>query len=161
MNNSYQAKNGFKTFLLTLVVSLGVFGVVYYITSYPVYELDIDSATEGTTENKATDKNMGVLGDKDTSPFGSLNEESPSVSQRVVLAGADELDALDSPADTETPETAPTVPSTTQSTVPDTGIAGMTISLFISLLILSAGIYYICLGPRKLALKTFEDNLLE
>lgn len=144
MNNTYQAKNGFKTFLLTLVISLSVFGVVYYVTSYPSYRIDIDSHTGGSPEE------VEVLSDSSsaTSPFAQLTKEEVSTPKRVVLAGS-----------TVSSGTSPQ--ETTQSTVPDTGVISMTISLFISLVILFAGVYYIYLGPHKLALKSFENKILE
>jgi len=149
MNNTYQAKNGFKTFLLTLVISLGVFGAVYYITSYPSYSIDIDSHT-GSSFNEE------VLSDSSSSPFAQLNKQIDSP-RRVVLSGSTEEGDL-----TEEPTApSPTVPETTQSTVPDTGITSMTVSLLVSLIILSAGVYYVYLGPRKLALQNFEDRILE
>jgi len=161
MNNAYQAKNGFKTFLLTLVISLGVFGVVYYITSYPSYSVDIDAHTAGS-EGKD-------LSDGSESAFASLNTEM-NTPRRVVLAGATaEGDATtgvvstggSTPASSATTVPTATTQETTQSTVPDTGVTSLTVSLLVSLVVLSLGIYYVYLGPRKLALRSFEDRLLE
>ncbi|MBP8961131.1 hypothetical protein KBG31_02820 [Patescibacteria group bacterium] len=153
MNNSYQAKNGFKTFLLTLVISLGVFGVVYYITSYPTYKVDIESHT-GVSQKD-------VLSDSDQSPFAQLNTEM-NAPRRVVLSGATEGGSGgDTGAPAKTPAPASVVNETTQSTVPDTGVASLTLSLLVSLVVLCAGLYYVYLGPRKLALQKFEDRILE
>lgn len=148
MNNSYQAKNGFKTFLVTLVISLGVFGLVYYLTSYPTYEVDIESSTGGESVGVVESAKSDLVSDDpvkvEKSPFGELNTQTPDVPRRTVLAGAD------------------TTEETTESTtpVPDTGMMGMTVSLFASLLVLAGGLYYIYLGPRSLALKSFEDRFL-
>ncbi len=158
MNNAYQAKNGFKTFLLTLVISLGVFGVVYYITSYPSYKVDIDSHTGSSQED--------VLSDSAESPFAQLNTEM-NTPRRVVLSGATEeeleedSDVVEPTSVTEAPAPVATTQETTQSTVPDTGVASLTFSLLISLIVLCSGLYYVYLGPRKLALQKFEDRILE
>ncbi len=149
MNNAYQAKNGFKTFLLTLVISLGVFGVVYYITSYPSYSVDIEAHT-GSSENE-------VLSDSEESAFASLNTEM-NTPRRVVLAGAT-VEGEETEGTTAVPVA--TTQETTQSTVPDTGVTSLTLSLLVSLVVLCSGIYYVYLGPRKLALQSFEDRILE
>ncbi len=158
MNNSHQAKNGFKTFLVTLIISLGVFAAVYYLTSYPSYEMDIEETTGGKTTEKEVSsdkgKQLGMANQKEVgeaSPFAELNSKEYDVRPREVLAGADEI------SDEGLPEGF-TAPETTQSTVPDTGTLGMTISLFVSLAILSGGFYYVYLNPRKLALQSFEDQ---
>ncbi len=155
MNNRHQAQNGFKTFVLTLLISLGVFGVVYYITSYPTHTIDIDEHT----------RSEETLGYEDSSPFAELNREDSSVPRRDVLAemeGPENEEALgeDLHQEEQTAEEE-TVTATGEATpVPDTGVAGLTISLFASLLVLAAGLTYIYLGPRSLALKSFEDDIL-
>lgn len=146
MNNSYQAKNGFKTFIVTLTISLGVFGAVYYLTSYPTYKVDIEESTGGTVgevESARSDLSERAL--VEDSPFKELKKQTPDVPRRVVLAGADQV-----------PETT----QTTESTVPETGVFGITFSLFVSLLILAGGLYYVYLGPRSLALQRFENRFL-
>ncbi|MBD3365940.1 hypothetical protein GF360_01200 [candidate division WWE3 bacterium] len=173
MNNSYQAKNGFKTFLVTLIISLGVFAAVYYLTSYPTYQLDIEESTgdsmgrvESLEEDvEASDEKGAVAGDKDAreedsaeSPFADLNKTEVSVPRRSVLAGAD--GATEEETATGTTTTTTTTPETTESTVPDTGILSITLSLVASLVILGGGIYYVYLGPRNLALESFEDKFL-
>jgi len=154
MNNNYQAQKGFKTFLVTLFISLGIFIAVYYVTSYPSYKIDIEESTGGELPGRAdvneTELAVAPVSEK-KSPFRQLNDTKMDVSKRAVLAGSDE---------NVTPEV-PTVPlDTPESTVPDTGSFAVTISLFFSLCMLGAGLYYIYLGPRKLALKSFEDRFL-
>jgi len=163
MNNNYQAQKGFKTFLVTLVISLGIFVAVYYVTSYPSYKIDIEESTGGRLVGRTdvTETELAVAPvSEEKSPFGQLNDTEIDVPRRVVLAGVDENITPDVP--TVPDETLPTeLPSdTSESTVPDTGSFAMTISLFSSLCMLGAGLYYIYLGPRKLALKSFEDHFL-
>lgn len=148
MNNSHQAKNGFKTFLVTLIISLGVFAAVYYLTSYPTYQVDIEESTGGSVGRVESERDEKLAMNKEeNSPFGDLKDTDINVPRRAVLAGADTAEEE-------------SFQETTESTVPDTGMFGMTLSLFISLLILSMGIYYVYLGPRSLALRDFEDRFL-
>jgi len=163
MNNSYQAQKGFKTFLVTLVISLGIFIAVYYVTSYPSYKINIEESTGGELLGRTavgeTELAISPVSEE-KSPFRQLNDTEMAVSKRVVLAGSDENIVPEVPA--VPAETAPIgVPSDTpESTVPDTGSFAVTISLFFSLCMLGAGLYYVYLGPRKLALKSFEDHFL-
>lgn len=160
MNNNYQAQKGFKTFLVTLVISLGIFIAVYYVTSYPSYKIDIEESTGGEllgrVEVNKTELAVAPVSEE-KSPFRQLTDTEMNVPKRAVLAGSDENITPDMSA-----ETLPTgLPSdTSESTVPDTGSFAMTISLFSSLCMLGAGLYYVYLGPRKLALKSFEDRFL-
>jgi hypothetical protein len=162
MNNKHQAQNGFKTFLLTLVISLGVFGVVYYVTSYPVSMVDIEEHTDIDSEGEA-------LGEATSSPFADLSTSTGDAPRRTVLSGSDALEedstsdeTLVSEEDQDTTTTTTSAEETAETTpVPDTGIMGLTISLFLSLGVLVAGFYYVYLGPRSLALRSFEDDLLD
>jgi len=163
MNTNYQAQKGFKTFLVTLVISLGIFVAVYYVTSYPSYKIDIEESTGGKVSGRTdvAETKLAVSPiSEEKSPFRQLNDTEISVPRRAVLAGSDENLISEYPS---APDETPLVEEpadTPESTVPDTGSFGMTVSLFSSLCVLGAGLYYIYLGPRKLALRSFEDRFL-
>jgi len=157
MNNSYQAKSGFKTFIFALIISLGLFGVFYYITSYSADTVDIETHSE-----------VKVLGSDIESAFEKLAEEKMDTQPRYVLAGADNLDDLDDAYGEdydgdymgglgyETEET-------TESTdgVPETGSVSITLAFMLSLTIISYALYTFWLGPRKVALSRFERGFFE
>ncbi|MFA6981632.1 MAG: hypothetical protein WC243_01240 [Patescibacteria group bacterium] len=129
MNNSYQAKSGFKTFALVFMVSLGVFFLFYYLTSSASKEVDIESYSAPRED---------VLGEStEKSAFEELSEQKMEPSK--VLAGA-------------------TTRETTQSTVPVTGTTEITFALFSGMTILTLGAYTLWTNPRKKALATFEKN---
>lgn len=139
MNSLDQAQKGFKTFIITLIVSLVSFSFLYYLISgFSARDVDINDSAEAASP-KVISANV------DKNPFEKLSREKVDVPAKVVLAGADV-------ADTDTPES-------TQATVPDTGATEITYALFISLVILSVGGYLIALGPRNLALSGFERKV--
>ena len=49
----------------------------------------------------------------------------------------------------------------TQSTVPDTGVAGMTIGLIISIALFAFFAYIVFINPRKYALSRFERGVMD
>lgn len=148
MNNSYQAKTGFKTFIITLVISLVVFSSLYYIatssgsdTSVPEDGADKQTSMD-TNENTNTDTNRKVASAEDYSVFEVLAAEDTKVSDTggkggAVLAGADE---------------------STESTVPDTGSNTMMVASVMGIGLLSFAGYILINNPRKLALSTFEKK---
>lgn len=143
MDKQQQAKNGFKTFMTTLVVALVVFGGIYYAASS---ELQIND--EPTDTGKATEVSYNVRGTSDeNSIFGELNKTAPQV-----LAGTDVVDT------TTTTETAVTTEETQETTVPDTGSETL-IGTVITLTAFSIATYFIVNNPRKFALNKFESNI--
>lgn len=141
MNNA-QAKNGFKTFIITLSISLVVFSALYYFIT--------DSSPEISIEDDNVEvSSVEVVNEDDPSVFGTIAMESKTIpatgQQAAVLAGTDVVDTTE----------------TTQSTtpVPDTGSTQITMGLLVSFVILSLGTYLIKLGPRNLALASFEQRV--
>jgi len=140
MNNSAQAKNGFKTFIATLVLSLGTFAVLYYVTT--------DSQRTAEPVNVKTPQK--VLGKSTTTDerkaqsnvFKDLSKKRIDTPAKVVLAGADEQ--------TQSTESAP---------VPETGTIQITAGFIASLVILTIGLYVIKADPRKKALRSFENSI--
>ena len=141
MNNSQQAQKGFKTFVLTLSVSLIVFSVIYYFLTSTTQPNDSEQANAGLKgqvqePKKTTMKTEPTL-------FGKLAKEQVESSGKAVLAGA-----------TSSPET---TQSTT--TVPVTGMFGITVGLAASLVIFLTGLLVILKNPRKIALSGFEKRV--
>ena len=165
--NSDSAKNGFKTFILTLSISLIVFSVVYYLVtnsggdtssapyqastapvmteSFPSDALALESGTEqvaGTSDFSTSSTNSSVFGEIVDKPVDVV-----PVDAGVVLAGA-----------TSSPTTQTTGSG---SAVPETGVVGITAGLLVSLVFFLTGMYYIASNPRKSALGGFEKKILK
>lgn len=128
--NEQQAKSGFKTFAVTLILSLIIFGAVYYlITDNTMNGVDIENELSARIQAE------------EYSAFGELSTQKLDVPSRAILGGAE----------------GPT--ETTESTVPDTG-SNMTLGMIISITTLSFGFYIVVSNPRKFALKFFEKGFL-
>ncbi len=146
MNNSESAQKGFKTFILTLSVSLIVFSVVYYfLSNYPANKSSNSPQAVATTSTTAS-----VEGAKDertdqadtsTSVFGAIVNKKPQ-GKAQVLSGA-------------------TQASQSTTAVPTTGIAGITIGLALSFGLFLAAIIFTSMNPRKMALRSFEKEVLK
>jgi len=154
MNTSEQAKKGFKTFLITLSVSLVLFSFVYYVVTDSRDEFNIDDASSvsaitntntnspevaGTTDAKQDDTKVTVGSSNPESLFGEINKMKDSPKQRTVLAGATQ---------------------TSQSSVPETGVDSITYALIGSSLLLGIGVFIYMYGPRKIAIRSFEKEVI-
>lgn len=133
------AASSFRTFILTLSISLIVFSAIYYVMSSSGMDTDV-------FENSLSDssiKEESVKGVSQESVFGDIAIKEPETQPRFVLAGVDE------------------VQETTQSTtsVPVTGISSITMGLFGALIFFVAGLIVVASNPRKLALDTFEKTV--
>jgi hypothetical protein len=159
MSQAEQAQKGFKTFILTLSISLIVFSAVYYVI------------TNGSLKNSAPniDSSENTSTKADT-VFGQLaNQKMDDVQSKSVLAAEDEIlpeeDSVDvlladgtTPTDTTTMTTSePTVATGT----PQGGVTSITLGLLTSLGIFMYAMYVISRDPRRLALRRFENNVTE
>jgi len=155
--NSDSAKSGFKTFILTLSISLIVFSVIYYLvtngsedSNTSAYQASLAPAavSEEPKEVLGTEAdNAPAIESEEVSIFGELaaaDVKSPSTGSAAVLAGA----------------TSSPTPQTTSS-VPETGLVGITAGLLVSLVFFLTGMYYISSNPRKSALTGFEKKVLK
>ena len=145
MYNEQQAKNGFKTFIVTLSVSLLLFGALYYVITDFSDKVDIESSTT-EAKNTLSYNSPEVKGTASYSVFGEMTNNTVNEKSGVVLAETTETDTTT----TETEES-------TSATVPDTGseqIAGMVLAVGS----LSMAAYVLLVGPRKLALSAFEKD---
>jgi hypothetical protein len=148
MNNSESAKKGFRTFLLTLSISLMVFSAIYYALTNYQGDKSSESQTVAVANTDRTQE-VNVQGAKDAkeavvagetgSVFAELAKKKPEAKVQQVLAGAT------------------SAPQTTQS-VPDTGAVEITIGLVLSLVFFVAGMAIVAMNPRKLALRSFEKH---
>jgi hypothetical protein len=155
MNNSAQAKNGFKTFIATLVISLILFGVIYYLLTGGTGVISIESDPVGVSEGAVAQ--LIETDEESESVFGSLARQS--VPRGAVLSETDEADFVymdDFLNEMATMEQAS--PSTVP--VPETGFSGMTYALIISSMISVLGIYLLIIEPRRRALSGFERKVL-
>ncbi len=155
--NSDSAKSGFKTFILTLSISLIVFSVIYYLVTNGSEDSNTAAYQASVAPAAVTEEPKAVLGAEAETPsaveaeessvFGDLAEadvKTPSTGSAAVLAGA-----------TSSPTTQ------TTSSVPETGLVGITAGLLISLVFFLTGMYYISSNPRKAALSGFEKKVLK
>jgi len=163
MNNSESAKRGFRTFILTLSISLMVFSALYYALT--TYNPQKDSGEErveavNTAGLSGSDNSRDsvpstvtkgsetpdVQGAKDQrTVFGAVANSKPTARPQEVLAGAT------------------SAPQTTQSVtpVPSTGFTEMTIGLLLSFSLFVGAMIYSFLNPRKLALSNFEKKIVK
>jgi hypothetical protein len=146
MNNSESAKKGFRTFILTLSISLMVFSAVYYVlTTYTPQNEQTENQTAAVTKEESV-QSQDVQGAKDEKTvFGEIAGKKPQTRPQEVLAGAT------------------SAPQTTQSTtsVPTTGYIEMTVGLILSLTLFVGAMVYNLMNPRKLALSRFEKKALK
>ena len=133
------AASSFRTFILTLSISLIVFSAIYYVMSSS--GMDTDVFENSLSDSSVTEES--VKGTSSESVFGEIATREPETQARFVLAGTDEVE------------------ETTQSTttVPETGILSVTTGLFGALIFFIAGLIVVALNPRKLALDTFEKTV--
>lgn len=143
MNSYDHAQKGFKTFLVTLTISLVVFSVLYYFLSNQAPN-DINAGAP--KETASASKYIAS-----TSPFEDLANKKIAVQPKTVLAGSTVADTTGTTGTTTTTTTAQTTAS-----VPNTGSTEVTIAFVISGLLLMVGFYVLYLNPRKLALQNFE-----
>ncbi|NMB91752.1 hypothetical protein GYA37_02805 [candidate division WWE3 bacterium] len=146
-NSSFSVKENagksFKTFVLTLSVSLIIFSVVYYVMS-------VNSSNQESFDNSLSDNvvEKEVKGVEQKSVFNEIASKDPGVQAKEVLAGS-------------TVATTAEVQQTTQSAADlQTGTFSITAGLFIALIIFLSTLVFVLNNPRKLALSSFEKNAL-
>ncbi len=142
MNNSTVAKNGFKTFLITLSITLVVFSFVYYLATDSTSVTGIEEVEESVSvqpAEPAQESEAFVTDTEEKGPFAVLVQQELNEEVPVVLGSAD-------------------IPETTQSTVPDTGDSTLTYMAFLSAVVFLGGIYFLITSPRKKALLLFEKE---
>jgi hypothetical protein len=157
MNPETQAKNGFKTFIVTLSVSLVVFSALYYVVNDVSGNVDIEDYQAIEKKAVAFEVEKEVKGAKTESAFGLLANTTP-LEEPQVLAGTDDATTTtDTTTATTTTTTTATTDETVESTVPETGSATL-MGTLVSVGLFSVALYFILVGPRKFALASFEDR---
>ena len=149
MNNEQQAKNGFKTFVVTLSVSLVIFCALYYLITGFSNEINIEDSTasSGVGNTTVVYKPNEVAESEDVkgattqaSVFNEIAQAPVGGQAATVLSEHDE-----------------TV-ETTESTVPETGSETM-LGVIMTVAAFSAVAYFLLIGPRNLALSGFEKEI--
>lgn len=135
--NDQTAKAGFKTFIITLSVSLALFGVLYYlISSSTTPKADIENEVTSNELASTTSGETVTNKDQKAAVFQELSKTTPA---NVLGAAAESTQGTTS--------------------VPVTGSTEITIALLLSLAILGYGGLNYLRGPRKLAISKFEKDL--
>jgi hypothetical protein len=165
MNSKTQAQKGFKTFILTLAISLAVFSGIYYIINAEDDSAVMKTVVEDESAN-VLDARVDEVTTNEAETLGEKTERKDETeSVFAELAGAKNLavgkESKDEDKESGSVLAGADVVETTESTVPDTGIAGPTTGIILTLVILSLVIYIYFVGPRKLALSSFEKDLLD
>ena len=150
MSSKEQAKKGFKTFILTLIISLVIFSGIYYLINAEGEDNyhDGSSTAEESIEVLGSETKKEDTLDEGESVFADLAgtagvKEEPTVD---VLAGTDSVDTTSTidtaavPATVTTTPTADTTATVAESTVPDTGVSGPTMGVVLTLIILGFAI---------------------
>jgi len=143
-NSSFSVKENagksFKTFVLTLSISLIVFSVVYYV-------MTINSSKQEAFDNPLGDtaavKEVAGVSDTSKSVFKEIASKNPGVMPKEVLAGSTVAD---------------TTQTTQSTTVPQTGTVSITVGLFVALVMFLSALIIVSSNPRRLALLSFEKN---
>ena len=148
MYTEQQAKSGFKTFVVTLSVSLLLFGALYYLITGFSQEIDIEDSSastdggETTVVYNASDANKEVMGaTTQSSVFGEIAQAPVNAHPETVLAAG-------------------VFAKTTESPVPATG-SNTLLGITMAVASFSAAAYVLLIGPRKLALSGFEREITE
>jgi len=149
--NSETASKGFKTFILTLAISLIVFsGIYYFVTNYAsdqsfVAVSDTEVSYKKSTEEVEKESVQGTTDSRSNSFKELIEKDDLGVAPQQVLAGA------------EIAEVTETTESTTA--VPETGAFGITLGLVLSFVLFGAGLFVVYLNPRNLAISGFEKKV--
>ena len=156
MNNSYEAKRGFITFITTLVIASGIFFTAYYA----VNKLNSQAALETqkaqtftTTENQPA---------ASTSPSTETKAEKPSIFAE--LAKSPDTITLNTKAKPGVLGVFDTPGASGQSTgsiapKPNTGSESIASIFLLSAVLISVGFYFGADKSRKLAIKAFEKDI--
>jgi hypothetical protein len=165
MNNSESAKKGFKTFILTLSISLIVFSAIYYaLTTYsptsgstPLADAQALGAaavaetpvtTPAVSADKPTDNVKGITTERKEETktvFATIAEKKPNTHAQEVLGGM----------------TVATETTQSGNGVPATGYVEMTIGLVASMMIFVGVMVYTSMNPRRIALHSFEKRVIK
>lgn len=165
MNYETQAQNGFKTFVITLGISLIAFSAIYYLVSDVSGNVDIESKTEkavvvqtpkqevaGATVQSQPTPNAQLAAQPNTVPAPTPAVAQPSVFNEISQKPVNAKPMVTSVLGAATETTQSTVPNTGSETLIGTLLAGGFFSI---------ALYLLMVGPRKLAIEGFENEMLK
>jgi len=171
MNDNYtattQVQKGFKTFILTLSVSLIIFSIIYYFISdaQPMESLNSVADNEDSMVLASNDTEEDIEEAEDKTVFGQISASPVVTTSRAVLAGSTTgmSTGLSNAAGTRV-STAPasTAPDkvTSGSAVPNGGVTELTWGFFVSMISFALGFIVISKDPRRVAMQHFEEKML-
>lgn len=190
MNATQQAKNGLKTFIVTFLGSLLIFGSFYY------FLLEASSKDVNVEESASiAEQSPQVVGDTEVALPAQVAEQVTAAPEEPVVEPADVMGAtaqveeatLSEPAyydneeetveeamgaspfaylaaqevNTEQKAVLAGTSQTTQSSVPSTGMTSVTVGFIVSTGLFSFFLYMIFLNPRRYALSKFERTVVK
>ncbi|MBI2414301.1 hypothetical protein HYV31_00445 [candidate division WWE3 bacterium] len=152
MNYETQAQNGFKTFVITLSISLVAFSAIYYLISDVSGNVDIENSEKAVVVQTPKQEVAGTTSSQDMAGGKLALDTQPSVfseiSQKPVNAKTAVVGVLGAASES------------TQSSVPDTGSETLSGALLAGGFFAIA-LYLLMVGPRKLAIEGFENEILK
>jgi hypothetical protein len=162
MTTSDSAKKGFKTFILTLSVSLIIFSVIYYVLTNNTGSAQNQNtytkqAAVTTPTTVTTDTQVAAAIKDTTSPFKKLQNAPVNAQPQEVLGTETAANTSDNSVTVNNVVAVNTAVSP-QSTIPSTGTVSITIGLLLSLTTFIAGLIWLTMNPRKIALQGFEKR---
>ena len=183
MNANEQAQKGFKTFILTLSISLIVFSVIYYLISNNS-NFEQNSDLVGDSSNTQPVVNAEAAEVVQPEAPAEIVEAPTQVDETVAVAAVEEevTEALVAEAESEvagiateasvfeqlaaqtgtTRQTGAVLAGaseSSQSTVPVTGVTSVTIGLVSSLVIFFGVMLFMSKDPRRFAMSGFEKKM--
>jgi hypothetical protein len=152
-NNSYSvqtnAGKSFRTFLLTLSISLILFSAVYYF-------LTTNASKPESLETSFNESKAVVNKVVDNSDVKESGEVAGAVVEKTVFG---EIATKDTGGQVRQVLAAATDAPQTTTTAPNTGTTSVTIGLFSAFIFFIASLFVVSNNPRRLALNTFEKNI--
>ena len=185
MNANEQAQKGFKTFILTLSISLIVFSVIYYlISNNSNFEQNSDLVGDSSNTQPVVNAEAAEVVQPEAPAEIVEAPTEPQVDETVAVAAVEEevTEALVAEAESEvagiateasvfeqlasqtgtTRQTGAVLAGaseSSQSTVPVTGVTSVTFGLIASLVIFFGVMLFMSKDPRRFAMSGFEKKM--
>ena len=183
MNANEQAQKGFKTFILTLSISLIVFSVIYYlISNNSNFEQNSDLVGDASNAQPAVNAEAAEVVQPEAPAEIVEAPTEPQVDETVAVVEEEVTEALVAEAESEvagiateasvfeqlasqtgtTRQTGAVLAGaseSSQSTVPVTGVTSVTFGLIASLVIFFGVMLFMSKDPRRFAMSGFEKKM--
>ena len=183
MNANEQAQKGFKTFILTLSISLIVFSVIYYlISNNSNFEQNSDLVGDSSNTQPVVNAEAAEVVQPEAPAEIVEAPTEPQVDETVAVVEEEVTEALVAEAESEvagiateasvfeqlasqtgtTRQTGAVLAGaseSSQSTVPVTGVTSVTFGLISSLVIFFGVMLFMSKDPRRFAMSGFEKKM--